>query len=167
MKIFVASSVAAKPQAKAFMKGCVRPGLDFLPWWEQFTAGQTLLDELNRIRGGVERAIFLFSPEYETTIHGRKQYIPNLNVLFEFGFFYSALGAVNVAVIRYGQVYLPSDLGGYIHINGSKRFSPAKPIKIGKQTKTAFEYWLGAQQRAVDEIFAQNLIGRPTKPRKI
>jgi predicted nucleotide-binding protein len=173
MKIFVASSTAAKSQAKAFIKGCSRAGVDFLPWWDQFTAGKTLLDELTQIRNQIDRAIIILSPESDTKLRGRKQPIPNLNVLFEFGFFYGALrtlGPDNVAVVRYGQVYLPSDLGGYIHINGSKRFARGAAVKVGKQTKTEFERWLDApkkaQAAALEAIYAKvtgsNLRSRET-----
>jgi predicted nucleotide-binding protein len=154
MKIFVASSAVAKPQAKAFIKGCSRADVEFLPWWDQFTPGKTLLVELTRIRNQIDRAIVILSPESDTKLRGRKQPIPNLNVLFEFGFFYSALGPDHVAVVRYGQVYLPSDLGGYIHVNGSKRFSRGAAVKVGKQTKTEFERWLDAPKKAQDAALA-------------
>jgi predicted nucleotide-binding protein len=150
MKIFVASSTAAKPQAKAFIKGCSRADIEFLPWWDQFTGGKTNLVELMRIRKQIDRTIVILSPESDTKLRGRKQPIPNLNVLFEFGFFYGTLGPDHVAVVRYGQFYLPSDLGGYIHINGSKRFARGAAVKVGKQTKTEFERWLDAPKKAKD-----------------
>jgi len=142
MNIFIASSNAAKPQAKAFIKGCTRADVTFLPWWEQFRAGNTLLEELVRIRDQIDRAVLILSPESNTSLRRLTQPIPNLNVLFEFGFFYSALGKDKVAVIRYGRVYLPSDLDGYIHITGSRRFARGKAVKVGRQTKNEFERWL-------------------------
>lgn len=89
-KIFVGTSAAAKSQAKAFIKGCSVPEVTFLPWWDQFIPGRTLLEELSRIRSQINRAILIISPESFAKIRGRKQAIPALNVLFEFGFFYNA-----------------------------------------------------------------------------
>ena len=146
--IFIASSLAAKSQAKAFIKGCSHPDVTFLAWWDQFIPGKTLLEELTRIRDQIDRAIIILSPESDTKLHGHKQPIPNLNVLFEFGFFYGALGPDNVAVVRYGKVHLPSDLAGYIHIIGSNRFTRSSAVKVGKQTKTEFERWLNAPRLA-------------------
>lgn len=154
--IFIASSTAAKPQAKAFIKGCSREGVKFFPWWDEITAGRTLLGELTRIGRKVQRAIVILTPESATQIRSHKQPIPNLNVLFEFGFFYSALGPDHVAVVRYGQVYLPSDLDGYIHINGSAHFSRGSAVKVGKQTKTEFERWLNNYKALWDDLNARN-----------
>jgi len=146
IKIFVGSSAAAKSQAKAFINGCSVPEVVFLPWWDQFTAGRTLLEELSRIRSQVNRAILIMSPESFTKIRGHQQAIPNLNVLFEFGFFYHALGKEKVAVVRYGNIYLPSDLDGYIHITGSNHFKGGSAVAVGKRTKTEFGRWLHPHQ---------------------
>jgi len=147
-KIFIGSSTAAKSQAKAFIKGCSVPDVTFLPWWDQFVAGRTLLEELSRIRSQVNRAILIMSPESFTEIRGRQRAIPNLNVLFEFGFFYNALGKDKVAVIRYGDIYLPSDLDGYIHITGSNHFKRGSAVAVGKRTKTEFGRWLHPHQKS-------------------
>lgn len=75
-------------------------------------------------------------------MRGNSVAIPNQNVLFEFGFFYGALGSQKVGVIKYGDYYLPSDLGGYIHIAGSKFSQPGKVAPIGKKTKADFAKWI-------------------------
>jgi len=141
-KIFIGSSSAAKSQAKAIIKAFQTPTLTFLPWWEAFTAGLTLLEELDKIRKKVDGSLVLFSPESETTIRTRKYNIPNLNVMFEFGYFYSWLGKRKVAMIKYGDFYLPSDLGGYIHIFGSKGFRRGTVTQVGKQTTKEFDRWI-------------------------
>lgn len=143
MKIFVGSSTAAKTQAKVFIDGCKNPYIEFLPWWEQFTPGKTLLEELNDLKNTVNAAILIFTPEASSTnLKGTEIVIPNLNVLFEFGFFYSALGKDHVSIVKYSNVYLPSDLSGYIHINGSKFFKPNGAVTLGKKTKNEFDKWI-------------------------
>jgi len=104
--------------------------------------GRTLLEELWRIRKSIDRAVLILSPESTTVVRRKKHAIPNLNVLFEFGFFYSALGKDRVAVVRYGVLYLPSDLDGYIHITGSKHFTRGHGVVVGKRTKEDFDRWL-------------------------
>lgn len=142
--IFVGSSTAARTQAKKFIEGCSTGGVTFLPWWEHFTPGRTLLEELDGLRKSVDGAILLLSPESASEIRGNVQPIPNLNVLFEFGFFYGAFKKNKVAVVRYGEVYLPSDLSGYVHITGSKFFKRGACVGVGKRTKRDFEKWLNS-----------------------
>jgi predicted nucleotide-binding protein len=145
IKIFIASSSAAKRQAKMFMEGCEHQNIKFIPWWDEFQPGRTLLDELTRIKSEVHAALLIMTPEgVSTSPKGKEVIIPNLNVLFEFGFFYSAFGHPNVAVVKYGNVSLPSDLGGYIHINGSEFFKHNAGVAVGKRTKSEFYRWLDA-----------------------
>jgi predicted nucleotide-binding protein len=107
-----------------------------------FTAGRTLLEDLDDIGTKVDAALLLFSPEATSTIRGNPVQVPNLNVLFEFGYFLGHFGRSKVAMLKYGDFYLPSDLGGYIHINGSKFFERAKVVQVGKRTVREFDRWV-------------------------
>ncbi|MEO8276905.1 MAG: TIR domain-containing protein [Thermoanaerobaculia bacterium] len=141
-RIFIGSSSAAKSQARAIVKTFTSPTLTFVPWWEAFTAGRTLLEDLDRIRQRVDGALLLFSPESTSQIRRKKYSVPNLNVLFEFAYFYGHFGRQKVAMLKYGEFYLPSDLGGYVHIFGSKFFKRGAFVKVGKRTTTEFGRWI-------------------------
>ncbi|MBE0528833.1 MAG: nucleotide-binding protein, partial [Thermoleophilia bacterium] len=80
--LFIGSSSAARSQAKAIVKAFTGPTLSFLPWWDAFTPGRTLLEELDAVRDQVQGALLLFSPESKSEIRGNEVDIPNLNVLF-------------------------------------------------------------------------------------
>ena len=140
--IFIGSSARARAQSKSFIERFEGPTLSFLPWWEAFTAGRTLLEALDEIKDRIDGAVLLMSPESETTVRGKTVAIPNLNVLFELGFFSGHLGRHKVAMVRYGDFYLPSDLGGYIHISGSSTFRRGTVQKIGKRTALEFSRWV-------------------------
>lgn len=142
--IFIGSSSAAKSQARALATHFTRPGLKFLPWWDAFTPGRTLLKDLDHIRGRVDAALLVFSPESTTRIRNKRHAVPNLNVLFELGYFYGHFGEKRVAMVRYGDFYLPSDLGGYIHIVGSRSFRRGAAVAVGKRTEREFERWVAA-----------------------
>jgi predicted nucleotide-binding protein len=75
-------------------------------------------------------------------VRGHKQEIPNLNVLFELGYFYGHFGKQRVAMLKYGDFYLPSDLGGYVHIFGSSTFKRGSSIKVGQRTRREFQRWI-------------------------
>lgn len=139
--IFIGSSAAAKAQARALIRHFSSPKLRFLPWWDAFTAGRTLLKDLDHVRGRVDGALLLFSPESSTRIRNKRQDLPNLNVLFELGYFYSHFGEKKVAMVKYGEFYLPSDLGGYIHIAGSRSFRRGRAVRVGKRTAREFGRW--------------------------
>lgn len=141
-KLFVASSKAAKTQAKEFIRDCPFDNLIYMPWWDHITAGPTLLDELDRISGNVDGAVIILTPEaVSTTPKGVEIVIPNLNVLFEFGYFYARFGKQKVVVVKYGTVNLPSDLGGYVHVFGSDYFRPNGKNPVSKRTHREYERW--------------------------
>ena len=140
--LFIGSSSSAKSQARAIVEKFKGPTLQFVPWWESFTAGRTLIEELENVKERVDGAILLFSPEAETTVRGNVVQTPNLNVLFEFGFFYGHFGREKVAMLKYGDFYLPSDLAGYIHIFGSTFFKRGAVVQVGKRTEREFENWV-------------------------
>jgi len=142
--VFIGSSSAAKSQARAIILKFTSPTLKFIPWWEAFTPGRTLLEDLDAIRSQVDAALLVFSPEAQSTIRGNPVPVPNLNVLFEFGYFYGCLGKSHVAMLKYGDFYLPSDLGGYVHIVGSRYFQRNAVVQVGKRTEHDFTKWITA-----------------------
>lgn len=146
--LFVGSSAAAKSQAKLLISALKDDSVEFIPWWEAFTPGRTLLEELDSIRDKVNGALLLFSPEGQATVRGKLVDTPNLNVLFEFGYFYGYFKKMRVAMVKYGEFYLPSDFGGYIHIFGSSTFRRSAAVKISARTKADFSRWLDAFPKA-------------------
>lgn len=142
--LFLGSSSAAKSQAKALMASLSSDQVEFLPWWDAFPAGRTLLEQLDSIRSRVSGAVLIFSPEAEGTVRGNVVQLPNLNVLFEFGYFYGHFGREKVAFVKYGDFYLPTDFGGYIHVFGSKSFKRSAAVTVGKRTTSEFQRWIAA-----------------------
>ncbi|HEX4054338.1 MAG TPA: TIR domain-containing protein [Tepidisphaeraceae bacterium] len=144
-RIFIGSSAAAKSQAKAVIEHFTNPTfptLEFVPWWDYFTPGRTLLEDLDGIRNRSDAALLLFSPEAESTVRGNVVQMPNLNVLFELGYFYGQLGKAKVAMLKYGDFYLPTDLGGYIHIFGSTFFRRSAVVQVDRRTEREFSRWV-------------------------
>jgi len=140
--LFIGSSAAAKSQAKSIVKALTSDTLEFLPWWDAFTPGKTLLEELDDVRDKVDGALLVFSPESATSIRKERKMIPNLNVLFEFGYFYGHFGKSKVAMIKYGEFFLPTDFGGYLWITGSGFFKRSAIVQVGARTKTDFRRWV-------------------------
>jgi hypothetical protein len=45
-------------------------------------------------------------------------------------------------MVRYGDLYLPSDLGGYVHIFGSRSFRRGSVVPVSGRTRRDFERWI-------------------------
>jgi len=141
-KLFIGSSSAAKSQAKRLVAELSSATVEFVPWWTAITPGQLLLNELETIKKSVDGAVLVFSPESESTIRGDRKNLPNLNVLFEFGYFFGSFERKKIAMIRYGEFYLPSDFGGYQWIYGSSGFRRGGVQAVGQRTKEEFARWI-------------------------
>ena len=88
--------------------------------------------------------MLVFSPEAEGKVRGNPVQLPNMNVLFEFGYFYGHFGKEKVALLKYGDFYLPSDFGGYIHVAGSRSFKRGVAVRVGKRTSSEFIRWVSS-----------------------
>ena len=142
--VFIGSSSAAKAQARAVIDAFEGPTLRFLPWWDAFEPGQTLLEGLDSIAGKAQAALMIFTPESVSTVRGKLVQSPNLNVLYEFGYFCGRFGRAKVAMLKYGDFYLPSDFGGYVHIFGSTHFRRGDAVPVGPRTVREFTHWVQA-----------------------
>ena len=140
--VFIGSSSAAKAQAREVIDAFEGPTLRFLPWWDAFESGQTLLEGLDSIATKVHAALMIFTPEFESTVRGKQVQAPNLNVLYEFGYFCGRFGRAKVAMLKYGDFYLPSDFGGYVHIFGSTHFTRGDAVAVGPRTVREFTRWV-------------------------
>lgn len=143
-KIFLGSSKEAKNQANAIVKHFTSATIEFVPWWDAFTPGHLLLNDLEAVVEKVDAAMLLFTPDIAATVRGNQVALPNQNVLFELGYFFSALGQEKIALMKYGATYIPKDLDGYTHVPGSKFFKPGGIVAPGKKTKSAFDKWIAS-----------------------
>jgi predicted nucleotide-binding protein len=122
MKIFIASAGAARKQVEHICNQCEKDGITLLPWWKYFKPGTTTYDQLLNGKEEVGGAIIVLTPEHKTKIKRRQCYLPNANVLFEFGLFVATFTTKNVLALKFGKVDLPSNFDGYNHLTASKKF---------------------------------------------
>jgi len=143
-QVFVGSSSEAMATAKALIRDLANPKLNFRPWWDNVRPGRMFLSELEHMSKEASAALFLFTPDIDGYNRGKKAKYPNQNVLFELGYFFSCFRPDHIAIIRYGETEMPSDLSGYTHIKGSKFFKAKFPTITGKATKNDFLKWVSA-----------------------
>jgi hypothetical protein len=140
--VFVGSSSEAEAQAKSLIRDLSSPMIEFLPWWDAFTPGHLLLSDLAEVKKNATAALLLFTPDIPAKVRGSKVTLPNQNVLFELGYFFSAFDASRIALIRCGATHIPKDLDGYTHVLGSKFFKPGAAVPAGKKTREQFGKWV-------------------------
>ena len=143
-QVFVASSHEAMSQAKTLIRGLTNPKIIFQPWWETVRPGRMFLSELAQVASEVSAALFIFTPDISGTFRRRRVRLPNQNVLFELGYFFTIVKPEHIAIIKYGDTMIPSDLLGYTHITGSRFFKAKAATAPGKATRHDFAKWVAA-----------------------
>ena len=122
MKIFVGSSSEAK-----IIDTEIRKILEDhhetipIPWRNIFTPGEFGLESLQKVKNEVDGAILITTSDDKTWYRGAEGFAPRDNVLFELGFFISALGRGRVGLIvvknKKGNIpKIPTDLAGLNYI---------------------------------------------------
>lgn len=127
-KIFIGSSKEAIHQAgqvAALLDDIA--GVKPLLWTEAFSIGDITFQGIEKVARRVAGAIFLATPDDDSFIRERQVKTPRANVLFEYGYLTSTLTRARVALCRYSNTELPSDLDGLTCIPMGE-FSPHQPL---------------------------------------
>lgn len=141
-KIFVVSSVEGKKQAACYIRHCTDKHIEYRPWWNEFQGSRIVIDELERIKNEYDGALVVLTPDVRATIRRKREWVPSLNVLFEWGFFLSKFTKANIAVVKYGAVHIPTDLGGWVLLHGSDVFNASRVKVPSARSKDEFRRWL-------------------------
>jgi len=134
--VFVGSSSEAEEYAQLVHEVITRTGLDCHPWWSEFPVGVNFLQALLDVCAWSHAAVFIATPDDQTDIRGEKQLVARQNVLLEYGMFAGVHGSRRVAVLRIGDVSLPTDLSGVAQIHCRPRASREDPNRY-KETVLA------------------------------
>jgi predicted nucleotide-binding protein len=85
---------------------------------EQANAGHTVMSKFLELSDGVKFAVVIMSADDVGGAKGGGQaYRPRQNVVFELGYFLGKLGKQRVAVLKSGDLELPSDFAGVVTID--------------------------------------------------
>ena len=111
-QVFVGRSSEAITQAELVAEPLTEAGIVPLLWKDGFAVGDITLMSIEQIAKRVVGAVFLASPDDDSVIRQRKVKVPRANVLFEYGYLSARLTRSRVALCRYDDTELPSDLAG-------------------------------------------------------
>ena len=104
-------------------------GIRVLDWQRDFTAGGTVLEQIEEAARRCTGGIFLFTNDDTLKKGSQIHAAPRDNVIFETGYFVQAKGKKRVLIIREGNTKLPADVGGdiYLPLQDRSDISSIKP----------------------------------------
>src|SRR5215475_2925412 len=113
-KIFVGSSTEALNEAGFIAKVIEKqPGMEAIVWnGDAFVVGRTLLETIERLPFDYHGAVLLATPDVACNRNRKSFDSPVNNVVFEYGYLAARLGRDRVAICRFKDAEVPSDLGG-------------------------------------------------------
>lgn len=116
--IFLASSTEQLGFASKVADALSRLGHVPIRWWTSFDPSTYNLEALEEALQKADAGVFLCFGDDQATIRDNQQIIPRDNVIFELGFFLSALGRRRCFVVAPSdnQLRLPTDLAGLTRV---------------------------------------------------
>lgn len=152
LRVFVGSASESLHVAEAFQTVVSSADIEVSLWPEVFNVGEYPLDDLRDAAREHDFAVFVFSPDDETTSHNETQMAPRDNVVFELGMFSSALGPRRTFVLKAEgpSVKVPSDLAGV----GYAAYTPPSAAPLAARWESAVRTGARKIRRAIDRAQA-------------
>lgn len=117
-KIFVGSSSEALNYAKDLCSILTSvPSVEPVLWPSVFEPGLVTVEALERVIADISGAALIASPDDTSNVRGSEVRVPRTNLMFELGIFSAILGRRNVALCKFLDVTLPTDLAGFTYID--------------------------------------------------
>jgi Predicted nucleotide-binding protein containing TIR-like domain len=114
--IFIASSQGSLPVALKIAKLLTLPGVNPRVWKDFFPPGYVTFEVLERQVKEISGAIIIAAPDDELQFNGSIARVPRPNVILELGFFAGILARHRIALCKFDEVQLPSDVAGVTYI---------------------------------------------------
>jgi hypothetical protein len=127
-KIFIGSSSEALTKARQLAEILSRmPDIECDVWDKIFLPSHLNFEAIEMESQRATGAILLATPDDCATIRGKCVQVPRANVMLELGYFSARLGRPRIALCRYDDVTLATDLAGFTYI-GMGEYSPETGI---------------------------------------
>lgn len=82
----------------------------------QPSGGKTIIEKFEKYAAEVGYAVVLMSPDDDADVDGQIFKRARQNVILELGYFIAKLGRSNLCIIQKGEVEIPSDIAGILHV---------------------------------------------------
>ena len=139
--VFIGSSSEARDVLNRLVVA-MSPYFEPRPWTATFTPGLTTLDVLTAELGNVHACILIFAKDDTRDFRGDRVEAARDNVVLEYGFFVSQLGAQRVWILEEEGVGLPSDVLGLTTLRFSRESDAALRASIDICVDEMRKAWL-------------------------
>jgi hypothetical protein len=158
--IFVASSTEAKAHAEKLCDVLRTPKIEPLMWEQFFKPGYVPLEAIKSVTKKCSGAIVVASPDDRGVIRDREVALPRANVMLELGLLSAAFGRGSIALCRFDDVELPTDLQGftYVALGKFKHCESKGEVLLENRTMDVLGEWAASLQDTIDDVPRTNLV---------
>jgi len=157
-KIFVASSSEAIVQAKLIADILSHSHAEVMLWQDYFEPGDLLFQAMEHGAPWFAGAVFLATPDDLSVIREETIRIPRTNVMLELGLFTAIIGRKKIALCKYDNAVLPSDLSGFTYIQMGGYPAKDQEDKIDGKALMKLQSWLGRLESLVEKIPCNQIV---------
>ena len=143
-KIFVGSSLEGWRAAEAVGKVIRQAGMEPVLWKTIFPAGDITLEKIEQLPNLVDGAILVVTPDLTCNRMGKNEGFsaPVQNIIFEYGYLSARLSRRRVAICKFEDAEIPSDLQGMTLVLAGK-YAREGRLNLPGETKKGLQRWLG------------------------
>lgn len=148
-RIFVGSSSEALTLAGLIGRVISDAGMTPIVWnIDAFPPGRTLLEQIESLPYEFDGAVFIATPDVSCRRRERRYAAPVANVIFEYGYLSARLTRDRVAICRFLEADMPSDILGVKLIEG--RDIEYNAIALPKDMVSELSTWLGRHPKLAE-----------------
>jgi hypothetical protein len=147
IRIFIGRSSEALNEAALVENVIEDIGMTAVVWnRDVFVLGKTLLETIESLPFDYHSAVVLVTPDVPCSRKGETFSAPVANVVFEYGYLAARLTRERVAICKFGEVDLPSDLEG-MKLLAVKDYKQEKQSTLPKEASEELSSWLKQMPR--------------------
>ena len=154
-RIFIGSSSEALKVAKLVarvIEEAGEGGMEPVIWnRDAFVLGMTLLETIESLPLDYHGAVLLATPDKYSSRGNKTAWDPVPNVVFEYGYLAARLTRKRVAICKFGEAEIPSDLQG-LKLVEVKDYDYNKPSALPKTATEELRSWLNQLPRLAERI---------------
>jgi hypothetical protein len=154
-RIFIGSSSEALKVAKLVARAITEAGdgsIEPVIWnRDAFVLGMTLLETIESLPLDYHGAVLVATPDKYSSRGDKTVWDPVPNVVFEYGYLAARLTRKRVAICKFGEAEIPSDLQG-LKVVEVKDYDYKEPSALPKTATKELRSWLNQLPRLADKI---------------
>jgi len=155
-RIFIGSSSEALEVAKLIarvIQEAGEAGMEPVIWnRDAFVLGMTLLETIESLPLDYHGAVLLATPDKYSSRGNKAVWDPAPNVIFEYGYLAARLTRKRVAICKFGEAEIPSDLQGLKLVEVNKDYNYKEPSALPETATNELRSWLNQLPRLAERI---------------